>query len=295
MTLAETYLLASDLRLLTNLNLTDFIIKNKYFQHNPIKEDMLFPITRMYGGAQTTYPRLLQIGRWGRNIIFKFTTCTVVIKMSYRSTLSVYRGSKSMVTDASDLIMCFLESGGKSSSHNTYLFYKDVLRCGAVSVYQAGDVPEEFGYLGMDVLDSSFTGEYLISELFKETYENPTKNIKSFLMDRGVLAWIDNDIVSEVLFVMGICPASTVTDFNPDGAAFLVKTIKTVYGRFISHMRNDFQNTDLVPISSLYSVFDRDGQECSVCDAIIQRTVIDGLVTYWCPKCQRVKQKEHAV
>lgn len=287
MNLAELYLLTRDLSVLRGMHLTDFIVKGKYIKHNFVSGSIVFPLS--FSSCRGLFPTLTGVGRWGRNILFNFTSCTIVLKMSYKTLLVASKEMRPPLADDSDVSLRFART--LVSDDRICMFFKDPMRCGAVTIYPIGEIPEEFAYLGMDVLDTAFTTDYLLSELFRGLEEYPERGVKSFLMDRSVIAWLDNEVASEALFISGVNPYCSLSDFDPGLLSFVVKAIKIVYRRTLEHLRNDFQLTINIPVESIYSIYKREGQECPMCEGKIVRSVIDGQSTYWCPKCQTSNAK----
>lgn len=283
MTVAELYVLTQDLAVLKDLRLTDLIIKDKYAKHNFSQGSIVFPT--LFKSGHNFYPALTDIGRWGNNLILSFSSCTVVFHMSHKTTLAVSKAMHPPLADDSDVSMRFAAT--VSNDARICVFFKDPLRCGSITVYPLGEIPDEFAYLGLDILDSAFIPEYLVQEFVRDLEENPERTIKSFLMDRSIIAQLDNEVASEALFISGIHPKCTLSNLDPVLIPFLVKAIKIVYKRTIEHLRNDFQMTSRVPVDSVYSTYNREGYTCLLCDGKIVRGLIDGLATYWCPKCQQ--------
>ena len=290
MNLADTYILSQDLGVLQNLLLTDCSLKVSYPHHNGFTGSMIFPVS-----AQTaSHPTLSGISRWGRYILFKFTTCTIVVKMSHRTDIKVVRGSDSDQVKEEQVVVSL--SFGMVPSERTYtLFYLDPLRCGSVSVYGMGQTPDEFSYLGIDVFDTLFTREHLYSEVVKIRTQKKSMRIKSFIMDRTVIAWLDNEFASEALFISGIHPLTDVSCVEDAMLGLLVKSIRVIYKRAVEHVRNDFQYTVPLPLYRTYSIYGREGKECVSCKNLIKKVVIDGMITYWCPSCQSEKVNDEAV
>jgi formamidopyrimidine-DNA glycosylase len=156
-------------------------------------------------------------------------------------------------------------------------------------------VPNEFAHLGVDVFDTLFTPQYLMSEVTKLEYTHNDKCIKSFLMSPAVIAWLDNEMASEALFLSGINPYLSVeASISYGNTVMLVKSLKTLYQRAMEVVRNDLCSMNVASIDALYSVYGREGAECLMCGNDILRGIIDGKSTYWCPHCQTNNKKDVA-
>jgi len=288
MTLAESYLLARDLSVIKDQTLTDFYSADEYTHHNTFSISQVFPAISM--GSVSMLPRVDRVGRWGRHIILTFSTCTMVFKMAYRTSILITREAYPNNIRHSD-IACLL-TFGSVEGQQLFFMYADKMGCGQFTVYPVGETPAEFSYLGMDVLDVGFTPQYLMSEAAKLTHLSNSMCIKSFIMSPNVIAWIDNEFASEVLFLAGIHPLTdVVTGLTYHNAVMLVKSFKMMYSRVMECARNDYCLTTPIPLSALYSIYDREDQECVVCGAAIRKAQVDDRPTYWCPTCQAMQKK----
>ena len=284
MNLAELHLLAQDLWVIADMNLSDFYINPNVKICNSEIQERIFPSFLMHDRAISVSPRLINIGRWGRHLLLAFNTCTIVLKMSYKAKLIVTRNISHRDTIVSDRTRaCILSLF--SGKDRLFLIYTDPKQCGQVSVYPSIDTPKEFSYLGLDILDYSFTGRYLISESLKLLSLGKKKNLKSFLMDTSIIAWLDNEVASEAMFLANLNPMLDVTtELSSASAQRLAKILVNTYRGMLSHLTNDFMITERVPLTSLYSVYGH--KTCMVCDSQIQKVNIEGKPTYWCPSCQ---------
>lgn len=289
MNLAEVYLLSADLSILNGLFLEDFFVKNQYPNSNGFTKNMIFPVSVRAGS--TFSPVLNKVGRWGRHIILQFTTCTIVFRMSYRTKISVAKGDTKFNLDKSMVVSVMTLNKLPKSKDKTYLFFLDPLKCGATSAYPIGETPSEFSYLGMDIMDFSFTSSYLMSEISKSLMLGEDKDIKSIIMDKHIIAWLDNAIATEALFISGISPHCKISHLDRGHVGMLVKSMKVVYRRAIELFRNDFHRTEKTPLDAIYSMYGREGECCVVCENIILKSIINGQDTYWCPRCQSEKIK----
>jgi formamidopyrimidine-DNA glycosylase len=280
MTLSEVYLLANDLSVLKERPLIALSASSTYVRRNTFKPSVLYFPARFILGAKVI--------RHGQYLALLFSTCTLVLKMAEQTSIVVC----SKKTDRSDACLC-LTFGTEASK--LYLTYNDPLNCGYYAVYSAGEVPSVFSNLGVDVLSPALTAQYLMSEVIKLSHLNNRVSIKSFLMNNSAIAWIDNEVASEALFLAGLHPQLDVeSGLSYANAMLLIKSLKLLYSRILEIARNDYCLTKKIPVSVLYSVFNREHLPCVLCGQPIKKLVIDNKPTYMCPKCQPLKKQEHA-
>jgi len=154
-------------------------------------------------------------------------------------------------------------------------------------VYLVDDKDEIVGKLGPEPLDDDFT-----SSDFAALLSGRRSRIKPLLLNQRFIAGIGNIYADEALFAARIHPerrADTLT----------AEEIERLYGAICGVLRQGIENRGTT--FSAYRdaegregrnqehlrVFRRTGQPCPRCGMPIERTVVGGRGTYFCPKCQR--------
>ena len=118
-----------------------------------------------------------------------------------------------------------------------------------------------------------------------------TRAVKNALMDQSVVAGLGNIYVDESLFAAGIHPLTPGNQLTTEEVARLNRSIKAVLRRAIksrgSSLR-DYVDADgnRGSFQSLHKVYDREGKPCRRCKAAIERIVLGGRSTHYCPRCQ---------
>ena len=118
-----------------------------------------------------------------------------------------------------------------------------------------------------------------------------TRAIKNALMDQNVVAGLGNIYVDESLFAAGIHPLSPANRLTRDQIARLTKSIKSTLRRAIRHRGStlrDYVDADGAAgrFKRLHRVYDREGEKCRTCKSPIERIVMGGRSTHFCPRCQ---------
>lgn len=170
------------------------------------------------------------------------------------------------------------------------LHYADPRRFGQVSAVTRGAEAEHpsLSALGMDPLLDNFTGDALY--LSTRDCRRP---IKAVLLDQRIVAGLGNIYASEVLWRVRLHPLTITSGINQRQANEVVAAIKYVLQRALENggtTLRDFISADgRVGTNADYlSVYDRDGKVClrRGCGSLIQRSLIQGRATYYCPGCQ---------
>ena len=119
-----------------------------------------------------------------------------------------------------------------------------------------------------------------------------TRAVKNALMDQRVVAGLGNIYVDESLFAAGIHPLARADALTADQVARLNRAIKATLRRALRHRGStlrDYRDADgeSGAFQKLHRVYDREGEPCRVCRKPIERIVLGGRSTHFCPKCQR--------
>ncbi|HEY7115380.1 MAG TPA: bifunctional DNA-formamidopyrimidine glycosylase/DNA-(apurinic or apyrimidinic site) lyase [Tepidisphaeraceae bacterium] len=115
--------------------------------------------------------------------------------------------------------------------------------------------------------------------------------IKAALLDQALIAGIGNIYADEALFLARIHPLTAANTLSPEQVGRLNRAIKLTLRRAIrargSTLR-DFVDADNAPggYRSRHQVYDRAGETCRRCRTVIERIVLTGRSTCFCPRCQ---------
>lgn len=116
--------------------------------------------------------------------------------------------------------------------------------------------------------------------------------IKSALLDQSLIAGLGNIYVDESLFRAGLHPLTPANKLTLDDVARLNRAIKTTLRRAIRHRGSTLRdyldaNGQAGAFQKLHAVYDRAGEKCRGCRrTLIERIVLGGRSTHFCPRCQ---------
>ena len=118
-----------------------------------------------------------------------------------------------------------------------------------------------------------------------------TRAIKSALLDQRVVAGLGNIYVDEALFAAAIHPLSPAYGLTAAQVARLNRAIKATLRRALRHRGStlrDYMDADGAAggFQRLHRVYDRTGQPCRTCRSPVERIVLGGRSTHFCPRCQ---------
>ncbi len=141
--------------------------------------------------------------------------------------------------------------------------------------------------LGVEPLSDDFT-----RELFKKELRNKRTKIKSLLLDQTFIAGIGNIYADEALFRAMINPERVASALNAREVSRLYLSIKEVLIEGIENRGTSIK--DYIDGDGLQGtnqgnlrVYGRDGEQCVKCGRIIERIIVGGRSSHFCPKCQK--------
>lgn len=156
-------------------------------------------------------------------------------------------------------------------------------------VYLVHDPEEVLGKLGPEPLASSFTVEVL-----QERLKSRKRALKPLLLDQGFIAGVGNIYADEALFYAGLHPERPANSLSAAEIASLHTAIQKVLRLGIEregasldiYVKPDGSRGDM---QNAVAVFRRTGQPCYRCGAVVQRIVMGGRSTHFCPTCQSME------
>ena len=178
--------------------------------------------------------------------------------------------------------------------HGQQLRFNDSRRFGALVVWAAGkarDREAEFARTqGIEPLGPEFTTETLIR--LAQQRKIP---VKSWLMQGSVIAGIGNIYANEILFAAHIHPLLPANLLLPAQWQGVVQATRAILHQAIAAGGStiaDFLGTNGHPgyFQLQLKVYGREGQGCQICGAPIEKTVVAGRSTFYCPACQSAKE-----
>lgn len=164
------------------------------------------------------------------------------------------------------------------------LRFRDTRKFGRV--YLVREPQEIFSELGPEPLADSFTADCL-----RQRLHNRTRALKPLLLDQSFIAGVGNIYADEALFYAGLHPQRRAGSLTTDDIKALHAAIQKVLqlgiereGASIStYIKPDGSKGDM---QNAVAVFRRTGMPCYQCGNPIERIILGGRSTHFCPHCQ---------
>jgi formamidopyrimidine-DNA glycosylase len=162
--------------------------------------------------------------------------------------------------------------------------YTDVRRFGQMRILTAEARASALGKLGLDPLEA--TEEEFIAKL-----HGRRARIKALLLDQHVLRGMGNIYTDESLFRARIHPKRIAANLSREELHKLHRAVRDVLTEAIKLRGSSV--SDYVDAEGQkgefqlrHRVYQRDGEKCFRCRALIRRTIVAGRSSHFCPKCQ---------
>jgi len=170
----------------------------------------------------------------------------------------------------------------------TELHYRDVRKFGTMHLFNKGEEDKELplAQLGPEPFSSRFTADMLTEKLGKTN-----RKVKTVLLDQTVVVGLGNIYVDEALFRSGIHPERPANSLKPAEIELLhheiIATLREAVEKGGSTVRSYINSQGQMGMFQLeLYVYGRKGKPCKRCGEQLQKTVVGGRGTHYCPNCQ---------
>jgi formamidopyrimidine-DNA glycosylase len=153
-------------------------------------------------------------------------------------------------------------------------------------VYLVSDPERILGKLGPEPLEHSFTANVL-----QERLQGRKRVIKPLLLDQSFIAGVGNIYANEALFYARIHPERRSDSLTLEETKALHRAIRKSLNLGLANQGasiDQYRKPDgsLGTMQNEFVVHNREEQPCVRCYGIVQRMVLGGRSTYFCPECQ---------
>ncbi len=167
------------------------------------------------------------------------------------------------------------------------LRFHDVRKFGRIHLVD--DASCVIGRLGPEPLAEEFT-----LEAFRRQLERRSGRLKSLLLNQRFLAGLGNIYADEVLFAARLHPLRRADSLSPTEQARLYEAIRSVLQSAVAERGTTLDDGGYVDVQgragryrSRLAVYKRGGRPCVACGTPVERIVVGGRSTHFCPRCQR--------
>jgi len=222
------------------------------------------------------------IGRRGKYLLFYLSDKVLISHLRMEGKYFYYPDQVPERKHAHVLI--HFEDGGT-------LVYEDVRKFGTMELL-ASELLE--AYFVSKKLGPEPTEQDFDLEIFRGALKKSKKPIKSHLLYQTLVTGLGNIYVDEVLWRAKVHPSRTSNSLSTQEARKVHDEIIKVLGEAVEKGGSTIRTYtnafgDDGTMQEFHQVYDKTGQACSRCGAIIEKIQLGGRGTHFCPKCQRRK------
>jgi formamidopyrimidine-DNA glycosylase len=221
------------------------------------------------------------VDRRGKYLIVRFESGrALLIHLRMTGSLRLYDAGEGVPVDPYGRAVVKLDDGSD-------VVYRDVRRFGTWLLLEPGELD---GYLaariGPEPLDAAFTARELAARLAKRRAP-----VKAAILDQRTLAGVGNIYADEALWRSRIHPLREAGSLGPDEVRKLRKAIRDVLELGIERQGSTLRDYALPSgeaggMQEEFKVYGRLGEPCKRCGTPVERIVVGGRGTWYCPHCQ---------
>ncbi|RSK28123.1 DNA-formamidopyrimidine glycosylase [Bacillus sp. HMF5848] len=222
-----------------------------------------------------------QVDRRGKFLKFMLDDFVLVSHLRMEGRYGLY--SKGEEYDKHTHVMFTFTDGSE-------LRYRDVRKFGTMHLFIKGKEEEALplSQLGVEPFSPQFTVEYLQNKL-----KSTSRSIKAVLLDQQIVVGLGNIYVDEALFRSGLYPEIHANEVSSEQITRLhneiIDTLKEAVEQGGSTVRSYVNTQGQIGLFQLkIFVYGRKGEPCKKCGTMIEKRVVAGRGTHYCPKCQPV-------
>ena len=236
--------------------------------------------------ARLAGARIEDIGRRGKILLIKTPGVLVGVHLRMTGTFTFAQPDEPLPKHT-HLRFTFCQAGFE-------LRYRDVRQFGWFRLVEPGELLSwrVWQELGPDALEVG-------QEEFLARLAGRRGRIKPLLLNQSFIAGLGNIYADETLFRARLHPMRTVETITREKAAELFRAVQEVLCEAVEcggSSISDFEDAEgaLGYFQTRHQVYGRKGQPCPVCGRPIQRTVVGGRSTFFCPFCQPLRTQKVA-
>ncbi|MFC4321048.1 DNA-formamidopyrimidine glycosylase [Litchfieldia salsa] len=169
------------------------------------------------------------------------------------------------------------------------LRYRDVRKFGTMHLFIKGEEDHSQPLTGLG--PEPFSDEFSEKRL-KEYLKKTNRKVKVALLDQKIVVGLGNIYVDEALFRAGIHPEREANSLKPKEIKKLhseiILTLQEAVDKGGSTIRSYVNSQGEIGMFQLQLfVYGQKGEACKTCGTEIEKTVVGGRGTHYCPKCQK--------
>ncbi len=151
-------------------------------------------------------------------------------------------------------------------------------------------VPASVAHIGRDALDPALRRSSVLNQ-----WRQGARGIKQVLLDQTKVSGIGNIYADEALWRARVHPVTPASGLSGKAAGTLLDATREVMGEALAAGGTSFDalyvnvNGESGYFDRSLNAYGRGGEPCPRCGRPLERAMIGGRSTHWCPQCQRLR------
>jgi formamidopyrimidine-DNA glycosylase len=163
-------------------------------------------------------------------------------------------------------------------------YYRDMRKFGGFTLVDDVPWPQEIAHIGPDMLEIPYRDWY-------RRLQGRRAPMKSLLLHQGIAAGLGNIYADETLFRAGVHPVSSPADLEDEALRRVHREARRILRLAIRHGGTTYNTFVDVEgkrgrFRSRLRVYGREGEPCRTCGTAVERLVLAGRSSHFCPRCQ---------
>lgn len=221
--------------------------------------------------------RVVSVDRRGKYIVITLNQGHILIHLKMSGRLLVLSAG---IPPDPHVRLCFRLDDGRQ------LHFRDVRKFGRV--YWVDDPAQVTAGLGPEPLSADFT-----LDQFRRLLARRSGRLKSLLLNQEFVAGLGNIYADEALFSARLHPLRRADSLTPEEQESLHGAIRSVLGQAVLSRGTTLDDGGYVDadgqpggFQGRIAVYGRGGELCLRCQTPVERIVVGGRSTHFCPSCQ---------
>jgi formamidopyrimidine-DNA glycosylase len=239
------------------------------------------PYTPDTVAAALTGDRVVRVGRRGKYVVVELSSGRhLLVHLRMTGSFRLHRNG-SLEDDPYRRAVVRLDDGSDVT-------YRDVRRFGTWTLLEQGELEPYLGKrLGPEPLDRRYTARRLGSAL-----QGRRAPVKSALLDQRTVAGVGNIYADEALWCARIHPLRPAGSLDAATVGRLHRCLRAALRTGIERQGatlRDYRDPTGAEgsMQDEFKVYGRRGEPCLRCRGTIERLVVGGRSSFYCPRCQR--------
>ena len=217
--------------------------------------------------------------RRGKYLLFEMDDITLVSHLRMEGKYFIL--DEKVPLSKHDHVIFYLDNGKQ-------LRYNDVRKFGRMELIEKDDDYRVFKQLGPEPFSKDFNLKYC-----KAYLANKKLPIKQVLLDQSFVAGIGNIYADEILYAMKVNPQTMACNISDTNIKDLISNTRRILNRAIKAGGTTIRSyTSSLGVTGRFQLKlnVHTMNECKICKSKINKIVVGGRGTYYCPKCQKEKK-----